>query len=395
MRVYTIAADECLSLLHAVFSDRNVQFATKDVFYNGSANSSAQTSIVMADLIVVYVNERFVENEELLDELKIAVKSVTKRKKQTLFPMICNGASIPPELEGRAALMLNKGSEIELSTVRRVLNNMLPPELKWSNEEKHEQSKKASIVPMAILTVVLAVVAIVILVLPSSPDKMDPLVSGVLVVVTSGLCLGMMLIYIDTVKKRKREYEENEIEAYSRKLQRAMSPEEKQLERKSLESIGVPKEEKKEVDALGRMMINLEDIKEFYTWSQKQAKAAFVLAVCMCIVGFLLMVTAVLLPAISSLSFEMALIPAAGGAIAELVAGTALVVYKNSLAQLNHYHKALHEDERFLSSVNLLGKFSTPEAQDDMLREIIRSEIEMNLSEVREEKIPEPGKKRE
>ena len=40
----------------------------------------------------------------------------------------------------------------------------------------------------------------------------------------------------------------------------------------------------------------------------------------------------------------------------------------------------MHEDERFLSSVNLLGKFSTAEAQDDMLREIIRSEIQMNLA---------------
>lgn len=46
--------------------------------------------------------------------------------------------------------------------------------------------------------------------------------------------------------------------------------------------------------------------------------------------------------------------------------------------------KALHEDERFLSSVNLLGKFSTVEAQDDMLREIIRSEIQMNLAVTQE-----------
>lgn len=34
------------------------------------------------------------------------------------------------------------------------------------------------------------------------------------------------------------------------------------------------------------------------------------------------------------------------------------------------------------SSVNLLGKFSTVEAQDDMLREIVRSEIQMNLAGV-------------
>ena len=38
----------------------------------------------------------------------------------------------------------------------------------------------------------------------------------------------------------------------------------------------------------------------------------------------------------------------------------------------------------YLSSVNLLGKFSSVEAQDDMLREIIRSEIQMNLAELQE-----------
>lgn len=37
-----------------------------------------------------------------------------------------------------------------------------------------------------------------------------------------------------------------------------------------------------------------------------------------------------------------------------------------------------------MSSVNLLGKFSTVEAQDDMLREIIRSEIQMNLAVTQE-----------
>lgn len=67
-----------------------------------------------------------------------------------------------------------------------------------------------------------------------------------------------------------------------------------------------------------------------------------------------------------------------------MIAGTALVVYRSSLAQLNHYHKALHEDERFLSSVNLLGKFTEDEMRDNMLQEIIRSEIQMNLDGLQE-----------
>ena len=103
------------------------------------------------------------------------------------------------------------------------------------------------------------------------------------------------------------------------------------------------------------------------------------------------MIVAILIPIVFRLSFQMSIIPAIGGVITELIAGTALVVYRNSLSQLNHYHKALHEDERFLSSVTLLGKFSSVEAQDDMLREIIRSEIQMNLAELQENENREAG----
>ena len=85
------------------------------------------------------------------------------------------------------------------------------------------------------------------------------------------------------------------------------------------------------------------------------------------------------------LNLHMAMILAGGEVITELVAGTALIVYKSSIKQLNHYHKALHEDERFLSSVNLVGKFSSVDMQDEMLKEIIRSEIQMNLLSLKKE----------
>ena len=91
------------------------------------------------------------------------------------------------------------------------------------------------------------------------------------------------------------------------------------------------------------------------------------------------MIVAIVLPVVYKLNIESSIVPAVGGMITEVIAGTALVVYRNSLSQLNHYHKALHEDERFLSSVNLLGKFSSDTIRDDMLKEIIRSEIQMNM----------------
>lgn len=66
---------------------------------------------------------------------------------------------------------------------------------------------------------------------------------------------------------------------------------------------------------------------DIYTWSQKQAKVSFVLAVSMCIFGLVLMIGFIILSIAFRLSFQMSIIPAVGGVITELIAGTALVVY--------------------------------------------------------------------
>ena len=123
-------------------------------------------------------------------------------------------------------------------------------------------------------------------------------------------------------------------------------------------------EKQKEIDALGLMQHNLTDIKTYYTWSQKQAKDSFGFAKLMSIAGFTLMALAIVLLAVFKKPIEVALISAASGAITELLAATVMIVYRNSMEQLNHYHHALHEDERFLSSINLVEKFKSTDLRD-------------------------------
>ncbi len=82
------------------------------------------------------------------------------------------------------------------------------------------------------------------------------------------------------------------------------------------------------------------------------------------------------------MSFILAIL----GVITEYIAVIPFSLYHDSLSQLNDYHKSLHEDERFRSSVNLIGKLSTAKARDNMLQEIIRSEIQMNLDELHQRK---------
>ena len=203
-------------------------------------------------------------------------------------------------------------------------------------------------------------------------------IAGAIAVITGSIAA---ILIASAIRRQWSEEESREIESYSQKLKENIVSE---VNIEMSEKGGGGKDDSIPIiDALGRMRINLEDIKEFYTWSQKQARAAFSLAIAMCIGGYILLVGAVLFPILFGLSMEMSIIPAIGGAIAEFIAVTALFVYRSSLSQLNHYHKALHEDERFLSSVNLLDKFNSSETSDEMLKEIIRSEIQMNLAEVK------------
>ena len=316
-------------------------------------------------------------------ELEFALIWGKKTRKPILLPIILDGAIVPTSIEGMMYVKCDSKSEEDVRKAKLNIQKVLEHKKNYAHKNTKENRSRTS--SMIIITLAIEMLAVLFVVLfvrhPFSNFgyfDTENIISLSLVLITVMMSVVTLLTsYLSIMKRRWQEDDKEEIASYSIRLKQAIVPEEtKKGEHEHSEN----EDKKNEIDALGRMLINLEDIKEFYTWSQKQAKASFVLAVSMCISGFVLMIASIILPIAFRLSFQMSIIPAVGGVITELIAGTALVVYRNSLSQLNHYHKALHEDERFLSSVNLLGKFSTAEAQDDMLREIIRSEIQMNLA---------------
>lgn len=309
-------------------------------------------------------------------ELQMAL-SVLYNQRKIFIPIRLNNSPILDELKDIQHLNLNPDSSSDLSRAQTQLARLFF----MRNEKKRHTLSKISY--MITLTITIEAMCILVpLMFYGNLREFRDSIFGIIVSIISVFFSVTTLVtsYISIVRRKRQEDNEEEIESYSRRLKNAIIsvPEEE----KDKKELNITKENKQNIDALGRMLINLEDIKEFYTWSQKQAKASFALAVVTCVLGFLLMCVAVVLPVAFKLQLQMAIIPAVGGGITELVAGTALIVYKNSLKQLNHYHKALHEDERFLSSVNLIGKFNNIEVQDEMLKEIIRSEIQMNLSTI-------------
>ena len=400
MKVYIIAASDNISFAEKLLNNiRNVKIITRlSVDGIGLGNNVAlKRKMENADVILVIIDDKFSDSMYLNLELQLAQMLVQENRNRMLLPVILNKANVPECIEEILYISCDSKSEEDLSKAQLMIEKVLTHR-KFYVRKTNGNEVRSKTSSMIILTLAIEMFAMLFVVLlfkyPSSNmgymDNYLSLLLGFITIVISVFTL--IASYLSIMRRRWQEDDEEEIESYSRRLKKAIVPDEiKIVEQENSEN----KEKKKEIDALGRMMINLEDIKEFYTWSQKQAKASFILAVVMCIFGFALMIAAIVLPVVFRLNFQMSIIPAVGGVITELIAGTALVVYRNSLSQLNHYHKALHEDERFLSSVNLLGKFSTVEAQDDMLREIIRSEIQMNLDGLKEIENIKPNKSTE
>lgn len=387
MKIYILSIFEKTSFAKKLLSNiKNAKVISNQIIDDKitELDVAVKKNIESADVILAIIDENFSENINVNLELRMARTAVLENKNKLLIPVVLDNAPVPKSIEGMLYISCDSQSEEGVTKAQLMIEKLLihrKHDVKKSNY-KEIRSKTSSMIIITLAIELFAVLFVVLLMrYPSldfgyfSDDGILTLSFGLVTIVLSVTTL--FTSYLSIMKRRWQEDNEDELESYSRRLKSAIVPKETMIEDNEK---SVVKEEKKEIDALGRMMINLEDIKEFYTWSQKQAKASFVLAVSMCISGFALMIAAIILPIAFELSFQMSIIPAIGGIITELIAGTALVVYRNSLSQLNHYHKALHEDERFLSSVNLLGRFSTVEAQDDMLREIIRSEIQMNLA---------------
>lgn len=124
-------------------------------------------------------------------------------------------------------------------------------------------------------------------------------------------------------------------------------------------------------DILELMLANMSEIKQYYSISKRHAQLSFILALCFCIFGFVLLAYAVSIDKENTQPIILSLI---GGTVSELFAGTALLVHKSSLSQLNHYYKSLHENERFLSTLNLVERLSDSK-KDDAILKIIDSSL--------------------
>lgn len=121
------------------------------------------------------------------------------------------------------------------------------------------------------------------------------------------------------------------------------------------------------------MQQNSEETTEFFSISKTQMKRSFLLSIITCGIGICLLIAAIVL-ALFEDSLNPSIITAIAGAITEVFAATSLWVHNKSAQQLNRYYDALHENEKFLSTINVVDKMSRDQ-KDAMYQEIIRHQL--------------------
>lgn len=125
-------------------------------------------------------------------------------------------------------------------------------------------------------------------------------------------------------------------------------------------------------DIIGLMVNNLSEIKQFYKLTKDQADNAYKLAKNSSIAGIILIMVAVLIALFFS-NNQIAIATTVGGVVVEVLAGTSLFVYQKTLKQLNYYYASLHNNERFLSLINIVGKTNI---KDELYSKIVESELD-------------------
>lgn len=372
MRAYVISTVGNSNFANIVLNDISPTktYYSPDAMENKNFGNKLHRYLRKCDIYIAVIDSNIINNNFLLLQLRYAKDYAQKHSNKLFIPIILDNSKVPISLEGIDFYTY------DTKTQEKSYSGDLPGHTSLNEKIKYlllKRSRPALIQP--ILFTLEIFVIILVTSLPSVQNSEEISFLIVMISLFAFLISAPILIMNNQFEKDKKE----EVEHYSQRLNEIIIIDENKCSQEENNE-----KEKSYVDALKLMRSNLKDINEYYTWSKTQAKITFWVAIIMCISGFFLIIAAVIIQFLKEPNIMVSIFAAIGGIITEFISGTIFVIYRHSLSQLNHYHKALHEDERFLSSVNLAVHFSSEELKDEMLKEIIQGEIQMNLENTKE-----------
>lgn len=120
------------------------------------------------------------------------------------------------------------------------------------------------------------------------------------------------------------------------------------------------------------IQLNLSQLNEYYTINKSQSKRAYEFSIFMIFVGFLLIVSAVILsPAVPSQIYQNLIIGIAG-LLSEFIGATALSLYKESNKHVNEFLERLTYLQKVMLAIELVDRISEGK-KEEQLSNIISS----------------------
>lgn len=139
-------------------------------------------------------------------------------------------------------------------------------------------------------------------------------------------------------------------------------------------------------DVLALMIKNVAELREYYVINKQQARNAFSSALIICVLGFLLFASGLIIS--YTFPYRQNAVPYStiGGAIVEIIAGLFFWLYSKAIKQINIFHTSLQSTEKFLTAIQLVEKIS-PDKRDETYKNIIEKIISFNFTQVKEKQI--------
>lgn len=128
-------------------------------------------------------------------------------------------------------------------------------------------------------------------------------------------------------------------------------------------------------DAIYNMLKNNREIRAYFRITKQQEIASYIISIICAVLGVVILIYSVY-AVFKNINIEVAAISVISGTITEIVSGIVLWIHNKSAMQLNYYYDALHENEKFLSAINLADKLEKKE-KEQMYMEIIKAQIKV------------------
>lgn len=186
-------------------------------------------------------------------------------------------------------------------------------------------------------------------------------------IITFLLSILVTFLTFSVTMKKNNEYNEKEVKKYKKDLMPLFD-----ITNNSVIKTNDTLDKTIKINSKKLMENNLLEIKEYYVMSKTFANISFLLAVVSCVVGIVCIIISVIAFVFMK---QLNYLPIISAALLETISATSLYVFKNTQKNLHAYFNALHENEQFLTIIDLVNNLSSEEIRDKAYLDIINNKL--------------------